>query len=333
MTAFFNRKKNDQKYEELLQKKQELLKQIDDLKENEQLKIAQSSMCKQRKLFYRKLPLEWMYSIYYTCLDRLKQLCSSTLSPYDTEAALEKINTSVTEGKNDIQYYALLCESFFQTPEGVVLVLRDPYRQVTSQPLKKISAEKAEEWLGMVLIVKVRLNDGMNADFHEIFIERIKQTRYTKDGIKDSNGVEKKITSLAYELFERDWVRGNEYFQKELNVIKRRAESHGWDFIPYYGTSERFFCCIKKPYRFYVVVSPEASVMEVVWENNVNVTHSDVVYFRETYHKRKEIDYSEDIVDQFMGMIKGETKGFDLAFSHGSLITEALELPCLSLDK
>ena len=198
---------------------------------------------------------------------------------------------------------------------------------------KKVSVQKAEEWMDYILIVKVRLSDTMERDFHTIFVERIKQTRYRKDGMVDKEGNIKKIKNVAFELFERDWVRGTDACRKELDVIKNRAEANGWDFIPNYGDSDEVFCCIKRPYRFQIIVRPYASNIEIVWEHNVNVSHADVEDFRKTYHKRKDIDPNASLVDQYMGMITGETKGFSLVFLYScSAAREASMLPSLIVE-
>lgn len=217
-----------QKIDELNRKKEQLKKAIDEIDEKEALAQAKCSTYMRDKILLHRLPVGWLDSVYCTCREELIPQISCTLGIPDLERAVRYRTFFFKERRVYYQYFALLCEAVLPASEGIVLVLRDPFRTVFSQPIKNLSAKMAMSWIGRILIVKAEIfEDQCNRDVLEIC--SIKRTKLTKKGIINASGKEEKLFSMPAQAFiGRRKVLTKLDCEIELENIKRRAVENGW---------------------------------------------------------------------------------------------------------
>lgn len=257
--------------DELRSRKAALLAEIENLKEKESLAVAQSLNRSYRKSFFRRIPLGWLDSVYCTRRDKILKHISSTLSTYDMRRDVKRLSFErLDKCYRECQYYAVICEAVINTPQGVVLSIRDPYRKMHTQPLKNTSIEQAERWVNSMLVVKAHLTEDQLTN-DELQVERIKLLKYTRNSEKKEPGVYEKIPSFLSREFEG--FRGVYGYQKCLDAeenIYYVLKSRGWEI---YTPENKLTCYIKNGYRCRVITGSD--ILEILWEDNVVISETD----------------------------------------------------------
>lgn len=257
--------------DELRGRKAKLLAEIDKLREDEELAIAQSVNRKEMNSLFRRLPIGWIDSVYCTRRDKIVKHVSSTLSTYNMRRDICRLKLAgPDEYYKEYQYYAVICEAVVPTSQGVVLFIRDPYRKMHTQPLKKTSIEQAQNWVGLMLVVKAHITEDQFTN-DELYIERIKVLKYTRDAEKKLSGNFEKIPSFLAKEFEfYRGIFGQDKCKEAQKNIGYSLKLNNWEefdiepAMPYY---------YKNGYRCRVF--SKSDIMEVVWENNVVITDID----------------------------------------------------------
>lgn len=257
----------------LLNQKSMLQKELDKIDEEETFAISKSINYNSMDRFYRRLPMGWLDSVYCSRRDVLLRFISSTLSTVDLKRDVYRLKYASGVRKIPYQYYALLCESALSTEEGVVLFLRDPYRRVHTQPIENIDSMKVENWVGRILVVKVRLVDNQETQ-NCIFVENIKCLKLTRSG-EIIYGKEIPVASfLGTEFAFRNKVKGIVPCQIEINRIKKEAQKNGW--IVYNNSREDKFYTYFVKNDFMCGIFVKSDIIEIVWKEKMQFSDIDI---------------------------------------------------------
>lgn len=269
----------------LRERKKKLEKEIEDCKEKELFEVAKSSTLRTRESLLRRIPIGWMDSVFCSRRDVLLTFITSTLSVYDLkEAELCARKEVVTKKASEYQYVAVLCEAVLPTAAGSVLVLRDPFRRVNTQPLTHVGIETAQSWIGHILIVKIKILPEQYR-LKEVEVCGIKHLRYTRNGKIEQDGRVTKIKSCFEEEWEHAKSFGLEECRKEVKRIGMRAKKKGWCF--YHNPGAEHFCnyLVNPQKGYYCQMITKSDIIEVVWEDNARFTDSDYILINEIIGK------------------------------------------------
>lgn len=184
----------ENKYQVLLKEREQLLRDIADIKEKEAFASAKARGHMHRKLLLRRLPVAWVNSVFCTQRENILPLITYTFDNVNINNIVININTFHLP--YETHYFAMLCKNVVMTDKGIVLELEDPYRKISTYPLQRIDLETAQSFIGRIVVVKLQIT--RDAAINKVFrVEGIKLLKYTCKGVLINN-VEKIIEAPMY---------------------------------------------------------------------------------------------------------------------------------------
>lgn len=125
------------------------IKRIDNKELFETVKIFTSHY---RKCMYRKIPFDWLETVFYTYKDILLKYANGCFIGKLLDTAYSE--ASARDFTELIMFIPMYCENFFITRQGTSLLLSDPYRKITTSP-SQISYEEAMIIKDRIIVAKL----------------------------------------------------------------------------------------------------------------------------------------------------------------------------------
>jgi hypothetical protein len=173
-------------YEELTsilkKRKESLQKDIKDLNNMYQFELAQSFASFDTEMFYVRMPLANIGSVYHTCRETIIKKISMTLEPL----LIKKLEYHMQENgcMENTQFLALYCSSYKSSEDGVILTLEDVYYQFQSLPIIGIGY-KRDEIEDHILNVKVTFRSGWFVNAWSLACEVVDVMPFSMNNIYD----------------------------------------------------------------------------------------------------------------------------------------------------
>lgn len=171
-----SKKALEKEISEMEAKLEEQKKEIFRIKDADEIMQSDSDLGSYRKYLFRRMPLQHLDSVFMTRRDKLIPKVTATFEP----TIMRHICQNLSD-KNEAHIFtmALYCSDVIMDRNGARLVLEDPYRRIMTQPLK-LTAEEAEELMGMVVLTKVELcSNSYNHKVTEFKVSAIRKTVYS----------------------------------------------------------------------------------------------------------------------------------------------------------
>ena len=227
--------------------KREKLAELARLKEEEEFLEADSYLGPYRKILFRRLPLDWLDSVYRTKVAALEKRVNASFQPQVVKNITEHI---IQEKTTPVFTMALHCMGVIPMQGGTKMILQDPYRMITTNPLK-LSLEEAEGYIDDLLLVRIRFT-AEAASATEFEVLSLRRTRYTRLQEKTDHGLKDVFPESALIRYldqknvkgARECMRALDGIQGELERIGNRIEtfccrySQGQLYIRRHGVKE-----------------------------------------------------------------------------------------------
>lgn len=141
---------------ELLEKENaELERELFLLNEEEDYKTAQAYTKAYKLTMYRKIPLSYVNTVFYTDREYLQKKATGCFIKEVLDLGLR--NARQMCDSNMKLHFAMEVIGVTETQQGPLLSLKDPYRMITTAPMQKLTADDAREYIGKVILAKLQI--------------------------------------------------------------------------------------------------------------------------------------------------------------------------------
>lgn len=233
-------KELESKIQALKGTKEEKLRELAKLKEEEEFLEADSYLGPFRKVLFRRLPLSWLDSVYRSKVMALEKVVNASFQPQVVSHIVEHI---IHEKTTPVFTMALHCVGVMPIQGGTKMILQDPYRMITTKPLN-LTLEEAEEYIDQLLLVRIRFTAEATSST-EFEVLSVRRTRFSRSQEKNE-GVYKDVLpeSALIRYLDRKDITGWRECMHALDDIQGELERVG-DRI---GT----YCCRHTQGQLYI---------------------------------------------------------------------------------
>ena len=215
----------EREIEQLEKQKQKLLNEIQDIDEKDEFATGETYTKYFINLYYKRLPLEYLASIFFTKRDVLLPMINANFDEFMLHQIVEYLE--IDEKESAVMSIAMHCEAALPSDKGPILVLSDPYKTIRTKPLVRIDYDTAIKWIGRVVIAKIIITK--NAKMENIFeLKGIKLLKYTLKGIIDPDGKETKIVPNIELFNEYKGITGYNQCIQALSRIEKDLKCKGY---------------------------------------------------------------------------------------------------------
>lgn len=186
----------------LLEIQKQLQSELDTMIEEEYFKRTQSHADKE--LLYGRLPIYYLKSVYHTKKDELFQYATMSFS----DAALLNISIVLEETceKQRVEYFVMYVEEVLETEDTVTLYLKDPYRAVKTNPIKKTAISNRGKNLKKHMVKVKTMFPGMIFELGIMEVMKIEVLPYSLSGVYISSDSENDRQIKTADYDELDYM-------------------------------------------------------------------------------------------------------------------------------
>lgn len=161
-------------------------------------------------LYYRRLPLSYINTVFYTHANLLYPYVNCTFEDFLIKNAISNLDHK--QQKSIVLSFAMLCVGVSATKNGPVLFLQEPFKTLQTKPLQKTSINLAQSWINKILVVDLLIKPSALIDL-EFEVQRVKVLNLTRIGtIKDGkeypfiwgNSMVQITDNFKYQVFNSD---------------------------------------------------------------------------------------------------------------------------------
>lgn len=245
-----------------LEKKRQLLNEIEDLREEETFKRAVGTNYTKREHMFLRMPVQFLKTTFHTRRDEVCQLASANFCCHSIGSVIEKLDNSVHD--SSVEYFVVCCKNIVKTEKGYVLTMFDPYATVKSKPLSSLFGVRENAIVNHMLQIKVIIKknfsvnqelDIIGMNYTNLFIDGVnKGHRYNKpyyydsaDSIITNDGrtpdhsfIKAKVRTEDYDnLKELESIKGYGACKNACENFARKKIMEGWRGSPDAEENER----------------------------------------------------------------------------------------------
>lgn len=233
----FKRKESETEYEneqieqlekeiaELEVQKQKLIRDIQEIDDMEEFATGETYTKSFLNIFYKRLPINYISTIYHTKCDSLLPRINATFDDFILHLIEE--NLKIDEKESTVMTIAMHCDTILSTDDGPVLILSDPYKTIKTKPLTKINYETTISWVGRILLVKIIVPRTAKTE-NTFEVKGVTVLKYTLNGVMGSDGKETNILPNTELFSEYSEIKGYKQCVQALNQIEKYLKDKGY---------------------------------------------------------------------------------------------------------
>lgn len=212
----------------LTETKNRLLNDINEIKEQEVFDNAKDRATG-RSLFFKRLPADFLKSVYHTRRKELIELISATMEP---NVLRDTIGRMKYDGRTmEYDYFVFHCYDVKKTPDGIILKLEDPYRKIETTPIAFDNKEQEkiiiQSSLKRMLKVKMQVTEEILTKT-SFAVEKIIPLGLTLTGVYIEGLGERSIKNEDYEeLNYITYLKGYDACHQALLDFAIKKEKNG----------------------------------------------------------------------------------------------------------
>lgn len=217
----------------MLSKKKELIEEISTLeKENQELTSAIKKIdnkenfetvkhftYRYRKSFYRKIPFSYIDSVFFSYKNIILKHANGCFIEKILDVAYD---TSRERNMTDlVMNIPMYCSETIKTDKGIIFVLNDPYRTISTLPMATVSDNAANICKGRIIIAQLTIPENHRA----VTYFEMKGYRLLKMNFTNIIGKDPPATNKLFMQFKD--VKGEENAIKAIDTIENHFNSFG----------------------------------------------------------------------------------------------------------